>query len=391
MSGPVLSTDRRGLIAAAAVAGLTAPLSAVARSGPGRERWLGSWGQALVAVPDAPALGAGTEVGLTALSSLGGRQVRLRLSNAFGTAALVVSGVSITSGGAVARLRFGGLDRIAIPAGATVLSDPADLAIAPGDRLTLSATLPEGGRTAAQGRTADRKGGWTAQGGTRSDSPPALFDTLEVMGLSRPVLVVLSDTKSAGPETWPTAFAQQAAGRVGVVNRSVFGGHLALGPAGASALARLDRDVLASAGASHVLIFAGNNDLIQPGMIGSSGRPALDPSEMLDAPRLIALLDQAVRRVRSAGLKAVGGTWLPYSGVTIAQGYSTPEKLALRDAVNAWIRKPGSFDTVIDFDAALRDPARHAWLAPRFDSGNHFTPNEAGYAEMARVALAAIR
>lgn len=387
----MLPIDRRGLIAGVAAAGLATPLNGRSRAAPGRERWQGSWGQALVAVTDAAMLSAGSEIGLTAVSSLGGRQVRLRLSNAYGAAALVVSGVSVGAGGAAARLRFGGLERIAIPAGATVLSDPAELAVAPGDRLILSATVPDGGRAVAQGRTSDRKGGWTVQGGVRAETQPALFDTLEVMGPSRPVLVVLGDTKSAGPETWPTAFAQQAAGRVGIVNRSVFGGHLALGPAGASALARLDRDVLASGGASHVLIFAGNNDLIQPGMIGSSGRPALDPSEMLDAPRLIALLDQAVRRVRAEGLKAVGGTWLPYAGVTIAQGYSTPEKLALRQAVNDWIRAPGSFDMVVDFDAVLRDPARHEWLAPHFDSGNHFTPNDAGYAEMARVALAAIR
>ncbi len=33
------------------------------------------------------------------------------------------------------------------------------------------------------------------------------------------------------------------------------------------------------------------------------------------------------------------------------------ENEADRQAVNAWIRAPGHFDAVIDFDAAVRDPA----------------------------------
>jgi hypothetical protein len=40
---------------------------------------------------------------------------------------------------------------------------------------------------------------------------------------------------------------------------------------------------------------------------------------------------------------------------------------------------------VIDFDAALRDPARPTRLLPAFDSGDHCHPNDAGYAAMARV------
>ena len=54
-----------------------------------------------------------------------------------------------------------------------------------------------------------------------------------------------------------------------------------------------------------------------------------------------------------------------------------------RRAINAWIRTAGAFDGVIDFEHALRDPARPDRLHPAFDSGDHLHPNDAGYAAMA--------
>jgi len=38
---------------------------------------------------------------------------------------------------------------------------------------------------------------------------------------------------------------------------------------------------------------------------------------------------------------------------------------------------------VADFDVVLRDPADPARLAPKFDSGDHLHPNDAGYQAIA--------
>lgn len=383
--------DRRSVFAMGAASAMASMLPAVARSATADGRiWLGAWGGALVPASDAAPQPAGTRYGQALTTSLGGSAIRLRLTNANADAALAVSGVTVRGSGKSGSAKFGGSERIDIPAGASVVTDPIALAVAPGEELGVELTLPTGGKLAAIHRTANRKGAWIETGGKRTEVPPALVDELQVLTTPRPVLVILSDTKSAGPETWPTEFARLAAGRIGVVNRSVFGGHLALGPARASALARFDRDVLGTAGVSHVLIFAGNNDLIQPGMIGRSGRPLLDPALMQTAAQLTGLLAQAATRAREAGIVALGATWLPYEGVTIAKGYSSPEKIALREAVNRWIRSPGAFDKVVDFDAALRDSTHPARLAPDFDGGNHFTPNAAGYAAMAQAMLRAI-
>ena len=74
-----------------------------------------------------------------------------------------------------------------------------------------------------------------------------------------------------------------------------------------------------------------------------------------------------------------GGTLTPYEGAL----YHTAEGEAKRGAVNAFIRESGEFDGVIDFDAAVRDPANPLRLLPAYDSGDHLHPSDAGYASMA--------
>jgi hypothetical protein len=46
---------------------------------------------------------------------------------------------------------------------------------------------------------------------------------------------------------------------------------------------------------------------------------------------------------------------------------------------NAWIKTAGSFDGVIDFAAALSDPANSARFNPKYDSGDHLHPGPAGH------------
>jgi lysophospholipase L1-like esterase len=56
-----------------------------------------------------------------------------------------------------------------------------------------------------------------------------------------------------------------------------------------------------------------------------------------------------------------------------------------RQTLNAWIRAPGNFDAVIDFDAVMRDPAQPDRLKPALDSGDHLHPSLAGYRAMAEA------
>jgi lysophospholipase L1-like esterase len=58
------------------------------------------------------------------------------------------------------------------------------------------------------------------------------------------------------------------------------------------------------------------------------------------------------------------------------------EKERTRAAVNDFIRTSGAFDAVVDFDAAVRDPAAPARIRAAFDPGDHLHPNDAGLRAM---------
>jgi lysophospholipase L1-like esterase len=81
------------------------------------------------------------------------------------------------------------------------------------------------------------------------------------------------------------------------------------------------------------------------------------------------------------GIRVLGGTLTPFTGSAFYHPGALGE--AGRQAVNRWIRTPGHFDAVIDFDKALRDPARPEQLLPAYDSGDHLHPSPAGYRAMA--------
>jgi lysophospholipase L1-like esterase len=190
-------------------------------------------------------------------------------------------------------------------------------------------------------------------------------------------------SKADGNHRWPDRLAERLAARsnaapVGVVNAGVSGNRILhdhpeelFGP---SALARLDRDVLSTPGLRWVVLMEGIND------IGHSTSARL-PEQDVSADQIIAGMKQIIARVHAHGAKIYGATLTPYEG-TVFHGYYQPEGEAKREAVNAWIRSGGAFDAVIDFDAAVRDPAHPTRIRPDYDVDDHLHPNDAGYRAM---------
>jgi lysophospholipase L1-like esterase len=86
-----------------------------------------------------------------------------------------------------------------------------------------------------------------------------------------------------------------------------------------------------------------------------------------------------ISRAHAHGIAVIGGTLTPYRGFT---RYYSAKGEAIRIAVNQWIRSSGSFDGVIDFDAAVRDPLHPDTFLPAYDHGDHLHPNDAGYRAM---------
>jgi lysophospholipase L1-like esterase len=87
-----------------------------------------------------------------------------------------------------------------------------------------------------------------------------------------------------------------------------------------------------------------------------------------------------IARAHDHGIKAIGATIMPYAG----SGYYHPDAAneADRQAINAWIRAPGHFDAVVDFDRLMRDPKRPTYLRPDYDLGDGLHPSVKGYQAM---------
>ena len=167
-----------------------------------------------------------------------------------------------------------------------------------------------------------------------------------------------------------------------MVNAGISGGRLLRDGMGESALARFRRDVLDQPGVVSVVVLIGINDISWPGtaFARNQARPTL--AELQAGYRTLA--EQAHRR----GLRILGATLTPFAGAlpgTPLDDYYQPDKEALRQQLNAWLRSDSPFDSVIDLDAALRDPADPSRMAAAYDSGDHLHPGDAGNRAMAEA------
>ncbi|HUO67042.1 MAG TPA: SGNH/GDSL hydrolase family protein, partial [Gammaproteobacteria bacterium] len=179
------------------------------------------------------------------------------------------------------------------------------------------------------------------------------------------------DANARWPDELARRLAAQKKGEVAVLNAGISGNRVlgddATYRAGASALARFDKDVLMQTGATHVIVLEGINDI---GVARANASPSADD--------LIAGHRQLIARAHARGLKIYGATLTPFEGAV----YYTPEGEAKRQALNNWIRTSGEYDGVIDFDKVARDPASPSKFATAVDSGDHLHPGDAGYKAM---------
>lgn len=387
-----------GLLAGAALAATLAfPPPALAQSW-SAEHWTGTWG----AGPGGPPLPAGTKtfsnqtLRMIVHTSLGGKRVRVRLSNEMGATPLRIGGahVALRKAGADIvpgsdrALTFGGAASIVIPPGAPALSDPVELDVAARSDLAVSVYLPEAvgattiHSTASQTSYVSETGDFAAAEALpvqhKIGSWPFLTE-VDVDG-GGGTIVTLGDSITDGtrstPDTvnrWPDWLAKRLQGaNLGVVNRGISGNRLVSNPpegslAGRSALERFDRDVLATASVRYMTLMVGIND------IGNSPN-----DEPISAKELITGYRQLIARAHEKGIAIYGATLTPFEGAK----YYSPAKEAVRAAVNDWIRNGREFDGVIDFDLATRDPAHPGRMAAAYDSGDHLHPNDRGYEAM---------
>jgi lysophospholipase L1-like esterase len=181
-------------------------------------------------------------------------------------------------------------------------------------------------------------------------------------------------------ERWTDILAQRVAPYgLAVINRGIGGNSVVAGGLGPTALSRFDRDVLGTPGVRYLILLEGVNDL--GGLDRTKAHPIEDHTALVDA--LKSAYKEIARKAHDHGIQVFGGTVMPYTG---AEFYH-PSKLSEgdRQALNAWIRTSGTFDAVIDFDMALRDPEQPDRLATEAESVDHLHPGPGGYKRMGEV------
>ena len=393
---------RSALVAAGLAFALALPLSVKAET----QRWVGAWSSAQLA-PDAKNSLAPEDYPNATLRqvvrvSIGGDTLRVKLSNLFGTQPLTIDAarIAVSAAPATARidpatdrpLTFSASARVTIPAGGETWSDPVKLKVAPLAHLAISLHYPAA-PSVQTGHPGSRATSYILPGDhtAATDLPGAKtadrwfqIAGVDVASRKASAIVAFGDSITDGygvqPNTnlrWTDGLIERLKGKnIAVLNLGIGGNRVLADGLGPSGVSRFDRDVLSQSGVTHFIILEGINDL---GVLNrDQSKDASTNAGM--AQDLISAYASMVAKARAKGIKAIGATILPYSGS--AYYHPPAEAEAARQTVNAWIRAPGNFDAVIDWDAALRDPARPTHLLPAYDNdGLH--PNLAGYKAMA--------
>ena len=420
---------RNSTIGALALMAVTMQLAGWAQ-GP-RERWIGTWATAAVGRPQnpppvvpgpapfmanqcpAPAAPPAAFMHFSnqtlrqiVRTSLGGSRVRVILSNRYGTAPLTIGAAHVAlrakesaiQAGSGRSLTFSGASTFVIPPGAVIYSDPvnlsipdmADLAVdlfVPGDTNAPSPLTMH--NTAVQTNYVSQPGNHVGAASLPDAATIQNWFILRGVDVTAPAsarsLVVYGDSITDGtrstPDTnnrWPDHLVRRMLGatpplRFGVMNGGIAGNRVlsdAAFQAGVNALARFEHDVAAHPGVTHVVFMEGINDIGQ-------ARTNPQPS----AEDVIAGHKQIIAMAHARGLRIFGATLTPFYGAA----YYTDVGEAKRQAVNQWIRTSRSYDGVIDFDRATRDPNDPKRLLPAYDSCDHLHPSDVGYKAMAEA------
>lgn len=345
--------------------------------------------------------------------TFGGSTARVRLSNRFGTVPVTFAHATFARRAAeaalvsdtVAPLTFDGSPSVTVAPGRDVQSDPVPLAFGAFEPLAVSmhvtgdVGLPTEHYIARQTSyltpqgTGDHSADVDGRAFTQRTTTRPFVSGIEVQSpLSNGAVVALGDSITDGyqavpagtPEAvegidadgrWPDVLGRRldvADRPLSVLNAGIAGNRVLLDGTvggnidvyGPAAIRRLDADVLDQPGVTTVILLEGINDLL------------MSPNATVED--LIGGYRQIIDRGHSRGLRMLQGTLTPAGGSSAIQ----PDGEAKRQALNAWIREQSPADAVVDFDAAVRDPADPARIDPAFDGSDHLHFNLAGYEAM---------
>ena len=350
-------------------------------------------------------------------------QIRLRVSNAFGNQRLNIThmtvaypgdslnpngnGTSVGSGSPAIQTKslqsvtFSGNSSISLPNGALGVTDPIALSVKAQSQLSISIYLDEGQQgTNITAHLLSQTDSWFGHGDQTGSPNISGADVTKVnqwyfisavegwCGSQASSFAILGDSITDGIGTdvdgnnrWSDQLLERmqsegddVAKNVAVANQGYSGNRVLVDGSAPSALARIDKDILAQSGVAYAMIFDAVNDI---------GR-APNTQEAQDAlyEGTIQAYQQIITRVHTAGIPMFGATITPFKGF---KGYDGKFQLQTRDRLNDWISHSGKFDYVVDFAAAVANSTDPEQGNSTLGHGDNLHFNPLGYAKMAEA------
>ena len=335
--------------------------------------WVGTWGTAPQLVerhnnPPAPGL-TNNSLREIVQVSIGGKKVRLKLTNEFSTEATEIKAVELaiakTAGSSseideatTVSLTFNGESGVTIPANGTVISDAVNFKM--GDRQNVAITIHYGSASpSVSGHPGSRTTSYLKEGNTTDFTGAIRTDhwysiqTLEVEAPKKAGAIAIlgnSITDGRGSTTneqnrWADVLsrrllANKATKRVGVLNMGIGGNCVLGGGLGPAAVNRYQRDLFGQEGVKWIILFEAVNDL-------GYARNGVQTAE-----RIIEVYKKIIYEAHQKGIRVFGATITPFKG----NNYYSEDHEKGRSTINNWIRTTDLLDGVIDFDQAVRNP-----------------------------------
>ena len=362
-------------------------------------RWVSVWGNAVSVAENRPERYAkDITIRYPINIPFDGDALRLTFDNYCGTEAITMSKITVFYGGEFCPVRVDGARGVTIPAGEQVVTDPLELNVKAGECIQVSFYLADftlmRSVVYACGPLSE---GLYANGDRTEDADIDIFTSRRTQlfyflsnvsilthGENRTV-VCYGDSITA--QDWPDFLAmrcfREGHSKTAIIRRATSGSRilrqydcLTYESYGLSGENRFAHEVPTD-GADTVIIQQGINDIIHP--VGERVNVFRPMSDLPTVEELIEGLKTYIRQARDYGYRVYVGTLLPMGGWRT----DAPFRQEMRHAYNHFIRTTDLIDGCIDFDVALRDPARPDYFLPAYDSGDHLHPSKAGYERMA--------
>lgn len=376
-------------------------------------KWVQTWGQAHAALSFFAYPSSKKTYRMIINTAISGKKLRIKLGNAYGKDDVVIGSVTCApcnSFGSASsdfkKLKFYEKESFTLLRGERAVSDDIDFPIEVGSYFCINIYVEKGRLTSGnllnniELLTADgdysqkkffpneprkRDGVITAASkilGMKFHKPVPLFESVELLNDDGASAIVVFGDSISQQGFWTNPFEKRIReafpGKYSVINKSIMGNRIlrdywigfpAKGLYGIRAIKRIEDDVFAYEGISHVIMSEGINDIFQYSSISAPSKEKPDIGEMC------AAIERMAKSVKNKGIRFIPFNIIPFG----AAPDSTVEKDKLRREVNAWYDShKDEFDGFFDWSASASDPDNDYFCTKEYIGSDGLHPNAIG-------------